>query len=95
MKEMRDMYEQHFKFLGAVGLVNEYEVTNKSVSVTVSPHILGFYAAFVDEIEFIGDHSKTEENSEHVIKLFKKMFPQEKDHCSNCCPELEEEIEDE
>jgi hypothetical protein len=91
IKEAKEMFDQHFKFLGSVGLVNEYTINNNSVNVTVSPQIIGFYTAFVNEIEMISEDTGKEEEQDEIIKAFNKMFPQDKEHCSNCCPYLEED----
>jgi hypothetical protein len=94
-QEAKAMFDQHLKFLGAVGLVNEYTVNEHNVSVTISPHILGFYSEFFKEIEMIakGMNSYSDTSDDNTLRAFKRMFPQDREHCSRCCPVDIEELE--
>jgi hypothetical protein len=88
----KTMYEKHFRFLGSVGLINEFTVNSNSIDVTISPHILGFCVDFIDQIELITDLKK-DMDLDKLLRAFSEMFPQDREHCSVCCPY--KEIEDE
>lgn len=84
-KKEKERLEQHLKFLGSVGLVDEFKSENNLINVTVSPHILGFCVEFIKEIELITDLT-VDMDIDKCFKAFSKMFPQDRDHCDACCP---------